>query len=102
MGNAGPPRPLPPPHRRADLLDRRTAPPHCARPSLLGRAKRPVESGLELGRQDLNSVRERLGLGPLTHVHGGTSRRLALVGTFPQLEYPRARGWGPMFTWSAR
>jgi UDP:flavonoid glycosyltransferase YjiC (YdhE family) len=53
------------------------------------RATRPVENGLELGRRDLNSVRARLGLPPLAHVHGGTSRELALVGTFPQLEYPR-------------
>jgi UDP:flavonoid glycosyltransferase YjiC (YdhE family) len=53
------------------------------------RATRPVENGLERGRQDLNSVRERVGLEPLAHVHGGTSRELALVGTFPQLEYPR-------------
>jgi MGT family glycosyltransferase len=62
--------------------------------SALGRAfwrcaTRPVEHGLERGRRDLNSVRERVGLGPLEHVHGGTSRELALVGTFPQLEYPR-------------
>ncbi len=56
------------------------------------RASRPVEQGLERGRQDLNAGRERLGLPPLGHVHGGISRRLALVGTFPQLEYPRAAG----------
>jgi UDP:flavonoid glycosyltransferase YjiC (YdhE family) len=55
------------------------------------RAGRPVEHGLERGRRDLNAVRERLGLAPLEHVHGGTSRELALVATFPQLEYPRAR-----------
>jgi UDP:flavonoid glycosyltransferase YjiC (YdhE family) len=54
------------------------------------RATRPVENGLERGRQDLNAVRTRLGLPPLEHVHGGISQRLALVGTFPQLEYPRA------------
>jgi UDP:flavonoid glycosyltransferase YjiC (YdhE family) len=30
-----------------------------------------------------------LGLAPLDHVHGGISRRLCLVATFPQLEYPR-------------
>src|SRR5207247_535051 len=29
-------------------------------------------------------------LPPLEHVHGGISRRLALVATFPQLEYPRS------------
>jgi len=60
------------------------------------RATRPVEHGLERGRQDLNSVRERLGLPALGYVHGGISRQLALVGTFPQLEYPRAEGgWDP-------
>ncbi len=53
------------------------------------RAPRPVAHGLERGRRDLNAVRERVGLPPLAHVHGGTSRELALVGTFPQLEYPR-------------
>jgi UDP:flavonoid glycosyltransferase YjiC (YdhE family) len=37
----------------------------------------------------LNETRARLGLAPLEHVHGGISRRLALVATFPQLEYPR-------------
>ncbi len=60
------------------------------------RATRPVEHGLEHGRKDLNSVRERLGLPALGYVHGGISQRLALVGTFPQLEYPRAAAgrWG--------
>ncbi len=48
-----------------------------------------VENGLELGRRELNDTRKRLGLPPLEHVHGGTSRQLALVATFPQLEYPR-------------
>ena len=32
----------------------------------------------------------RLGLPPLDRVHGGISRALVLVATFPQLEYPRA------------
>jgi UDP:flavonoid glycosyltransferase YjiC (YdhE family) len=45
--------------------------------------------GLELGRAELNETRARLGLAPLEHVHGGISRQLALVATFPQLEYPR-------------
>ena len=49
-----------------------------------------VLRGLEHGRQDLNDARGRLGLPPLDRVHGGISRRLCLVGTFPQLEYPRA------------
>ena len=53
-------------------------------------AQRPVARGLELGRVELNRARARLGLGPLAHVHGGISRELALVATFPQLEYPRS------------
>lgn len=48
-----------------------------------------VMRGLEHGRRDLNSARERLGLPLLDRVHGGLSQRLCLVGTFPQLEYPR-------------
>ncbi|HTB70212.1 MAG TPA: nucleotide disphospho-sugar-binding domain-containing protein [Solirubrobacteraceae bacterium] len=62
--------------------------------SALGRAlwrgaQRPVDRGLQLGRVELNSTRQRIGLAPLAHVHGGISRQLALVATFPQLEYPR-------------
>lgn len=54
-------------------------------------ALRPVLSaGEEQGRRELNGARERVGLPPLEHVHGGISRDLALVATFPQLEYPRA------------
>ncbi len=45
--------------------------------------------GLALGRDELNETRARLGLPPLAHVHGGISRSLAMVATFPQLEYPR-------------
>jgi MGT family glycosyltransferase len=56
-------------------------------------AQRPVDRGLELGRIELNHTREQLGLAPLAHVHGGISRDLALVATFPQLEYPRE--WPP-------
>jgi UDP:flavonoid glycosyltransferase YjiC (YdhE family) len=48
-----------------------------------------VGRGLELGRRELNETRERLGLPALDRVHGGISDRLALVATFPQLEYPR-------------
>jgi UDP:flavonoid glycosyltransferase YjiC (YdhE family) len=54
------------------------------------RAGRAVEHGLQVGRADLNDVRARLGLPALDHTHGGTSRDLALVATFPQLEYPRS------------
>ncbi|HEV7584571.1 MAG TPA: nucleotide disphospho-sugar-binding domain-containing protein [Solirubrobacteraceae bacterium] len=52
-------------------------------------AQRPVSSGLERGRRELNETRARLGLSPLAYAHGGISRELALVATFPQLEYPR-------------
>jgi UDP:flavonoid glycosyltransferase YjiC (YdhE family) len=54
------------------------------------RAQSPINRGLELGRTELNQVRTRLGLPELDYVHGGISRELALVATFPQLEYPRA------------
>jgi UDP:flavonoid glycosyltransferase YjiC (YdhE family) len=57
------------------------------------RADTPVQRGLEQGRLELNRTRAQLGLPPLHHTHGGTSRELALVATFPQLEYPRA--WAP-------
>jgi UDP:flavonoid glycosyltransferase YjiC (YdhE family) len=49
-----------------------------------------LNGGLEQGRQQLNDSRARVGLPPLDHVHGGISRELALVATFPQLEYPRS------------
>ncbi len=54
------------------------------------RAQGPIRRGVERGRIELNETRARLGLGPLAYGHGGTSHELALVGTFPQLEYPRA------------
>jgi UDP:flavonoid glycosyltransferase YjiC (YdhE family) len=53
-------------------------------------AQGPINRGLELGRVELNRARAQLGLEPLAHVHGGISRELALVATFPQLEYPRS------------
>jgi UDP:flavonoid glycosyltransferase YjiC (YdhE family) len=64
----------------------------------LGRAAwragtRALNVGLEHGRRDLNTQRTRLGLAPLERFHGGISPELALVATFPQLEYPRA--WPP-------
>ena len=60
----------------------------------LGRAvwragQRALNIGLEQGRGDLNRQRQRLGLPPTERFHGGISPDLALVGTFPQLEYPR-------------
>jgi len=50
---------------------------------------RPVRSGLERGRADLNETRRRLGLPPVTRLHGGLSQALTMVGTLPALEYPR-------------
>ena len=52
-----------------------------------------VGRGLALGRTELNETRGRLGLPPQSRVHGGISERLALVATFPRLEYPRE--WPP-------
>jgi len=57
--------------------------------ALWRRAQTPVNRGVERGRVELNQTRARLGLDPLAYGHGGTSRMLALVATFPQLEYPR-------------
>jgi UDP:flavonoid glycosyltransferase YjiC (YdhE family) len=51
--------------------------------------QRALNVGLAQGRRDLNRQRERLGLPPLERFHGGISTELAMVGTFPQLEYPR-------------
>ena len=51
--------------------------------------QRLLNIGLAHGRRDLNRQRERLGLAPIERFHGGISPELALVGTFPQLEYPR-------------
>jgi MGT family glycosyltransferase len=55
--------------------------------------QRALRVGLEHGRRDLNRQRERLGLPPTERFHGGISPDLALVATFPQLEYPRH--WPP-------
>jgi MGT family glycosyltransferase len=53
-----------------------------------------VRKGLEEGRRQLNGARDRVGLPPLDRLHGGISNELAIVATFPQLEYPRRR-WDP-------
>lgn len=63
--------------------------------------QRVLRIGLEHGRRDLNLQRERLGLAPVERFHGGISSDLALVATYPQLEYPRewpagTRVTGPM------
>ena len=54
-----------------------------------GGFERALMRGAERGRDELNGARERVGLPPLDHTHGGISPTLALVATFPQLEYPR-------------
>jgi MGT family glycosyltransferase len=51
--------------------------------------QRALNVGLEQGRRDLNRQRARLDLPPVERFHGGISPDLALVATFPQLEYPR-------------
>jgi UDP:flavonoid glycosyltransferase YjiC (YdhE family) len=48
-----------------------------------------VQAGQRTGAEQLNGARERVGLPRLDFIHNGISRRLALVATFPQLEYPR-------------
>jgi UDP:flavonoid glycosyltransferase YjiC (YdhE family) len=66
--------------------------PRTAAGRALWRAFDPaVAHGLQLGRAELDETRRRLGLAPLGRVHGGISQRLAIVATFPQLEYPRRR-----------
>jgi MGT family glycosyltransferase len=50
---------------------------------------RPVAAGLRRGRAELNDARTRLGLAPVERFHGGLSQELCLVGTLPELEYPR-------------
>ncbi len=50
----------------------------------------PVQAGLRRGRTELNDTRRRLGLPPTRRLHGGLSEQLCLVGTLPELEYPRA------------
>jgi UDP:flavonoid glycosyltransferase YjiC (YdhE family) len=68
----------------------------------LWRASQPLlAGGLQRGRLELNQMRAVVGLGRTDQVHGGISLELALVATFPQLEYPRrwpahVRVTGPM------
>jgi MGT family glycosyltransferase len=50
---------------------------------------RPIGAGLRRGRDELNDTRVKVGLPPLDHLHGGLSPSLVLVGSLPQLEYPR-------------
>ena len=48
-----------------------------------------LTAGLRRGRREMNGERAAVGLAPLDRFHGGISDELALVATFPQLEYPR-------------
>src|SRR3954453_20636761 len=57
--------------------------------ALWRQTSRLVAMGLEQGRGEYNDCRAALGLAPLPWVHTGLSRGLTMVGTFPQLEYPR-------------
>jgi MGT family glycosyltransferase len=68
--------------------------PHTACGRAVWRAlAQPVRLGVERGRRELNETRIRLGLEPLERPYGGISDQLTLVGTLPQLEYPRT--WPP-------
>ncbi len=49
----------------------------------------PLDPRLRKGRAQLNRTRAELGLPPLDRYFGAISDGLALVATFPQLEYPR-------------
>ncbi|HTX09999.1 MAG TPA: nucleotide disphospho-sugar-binding domain-containing protein [Solirubrobacteraceae bacterium] len=51
--------------------------------------ERFTQAGLRQGRDELNAARLKVGLGSVARLHGGLSDRLCLVGTYPQLEYPR-------------
>jgi UDP:flavonoid glycosyltransferase YjiC (YdhE family) len=78
-------------------------PPRTPLGRLAWRATDPLLAmGLRRGRDELNETRARLGLAPIERFHGGLSELLAIVGTFPQLEYPRewpahVRVTGPLF-----
>ena len=77
--------------RAPPVLVRRAAAAHRARAARCGAATRPARDARARARPRATSTsaRGRLGLAPLERVHGGISERLCLVGTFPQLEYPR-------------
>jgi UDP:flavonoid glycosyltransferase YjiC (YdhE family) len=70
------------------------APPRTALGRAGWRAAQPLlETGLRIGRRQMNEQRAQLGLAALDRFHGGISEDLAIVGTLPQLEYPR--DWRP-------
>lgn len=55
-----------------------------------------LRRGERQGRDELNAARAKVDLPPLDYTHNGISRDLALIATFPQLEYPR-REWHRAF-----
>jgi UDP:flavonoid glycosyltransferase YjiC (YdhE family) len=64
--------------------------PRTAAGALAWRAARPwFARHARRDRRELNEVRAQLGLAPLRRDYGGISDQLAMVATFPQLEYPR-------------
>ena len=92
--SAGDPDPPHLPGGRAGLPVLRDRPAAAADAASGGRSgaaghDRALKVGLEQGRRDLNIQRARLGLPPIDRFHGGISPDLALVATYPQLEYPR-------------
>jgi UDP:flavonoid glycosyltransferase YjiC (YdhE family) len=65
-------------------------PPRTPLGKAMWRAWLPVlTSGLRRGRREMNETRAAVGLAPVDRLQGGISTELALVATFPQLEYPR-------------
>ena len=90
MGHAHPPRP---PHGRGRACRPTRSgarlPRTRAGAAAWGLLRPLLVRGEERGRRELNGARRRVGLPALAHTHGGISRELALVATFPQLEYPR-------------
>ena len=81
------------PHERAglpDLLARRAPAAHRARArALASRAGADPPRPRARARRAQPTRARASACAPLEHVHGGISRELALVATFPQLEYPR-------------
>lgn len=64
--------------------------PRTAAGRLMWRTTRPtLDAGLARGMRECNETREAVGLPPRMWVHNGQSPELVLVGTMPQLEYPR-------------
>lgn len=85
------PHPYPPPAPGIPPYGLGAMPPTRATGKALWRVlAMPMSSGLERGRVELNETRRRVGLPALPYSHNGISRQLCLVGTFPQLEYPRS------------